>query len=248
MLLGNDPATGVVTFTGNPGNFGSPGTWLSGIFDGFRIDPYKSVNTLNLLAYHGTQLYSGLVTIDKQATLDNTINVQQTIDGVEMGDFNGDHINDAAILLQENNLTFTLFGVATGNGDGSFGSPQYFSLDPTSGAVADFNGDGSPDLALPGHSGGLNVVLNGTSGPTAVRIARFTARRHGVVLTFSWRVSTAAHIAGFDLYAGGRRLNRQPIGVHPSGSYRYTARYAGAGPYVLRAVLDDGGLQTAEVS
>ncbi len=68
--------------------------------------------------------------------------------GVAVGDFNGDGKPDLVVVnAQQNNVAVLL-----GNGDGTFRTPIVHSL-PTIGvpfgvAVADFNGDGKPDVAV----------------------------------------------------------------------------------------------------
>lgn len=69
------------------------------------------------------------------------------------------------------NLTVDDIGVQLGNGDGTFQPPMQFYLDnysPVGMAVADFNGDGKPDIAVAGTSG-ISVLWNvsGLSGPSA---------------------------------------------------------------------------------
>ncbi len=72
---------------------------------------------------------------------------------IAVGDFTGDGKLDLAVLSSNpgpsSSGTLTLL---LGNGDGTFtpapGSPVALSADPVSLAVADFNGDGKPDLAI----------------------------------------------------------------------------------------------------
>ena len=59
-----------------------------------------------------------------------------------------------------------------GNGDGSFQAPDQFDATPRQGgalvAVADFNGDGRPDLAAAAMGGDeLSVFLNRSGAATA---------------------------------------------------------------------------------
>jgi hypothetical protein len=66
---------------------------------------------------------------------------------VAVADFNGDGKLDVAFF------SLTSFGVAFGNGDGTFSSPATYPLkssgsNPISIAVGDFNGDRSPDVAI----------------------------------------------------------------------------------------------------
>jgi FG-GAP-like repeat/Dockerin type I domain/FG-GAP repeat len=89
-------------------------------------------------------------------------------DFVSIGDFNNDGIQDLAISnLNSNNVTVFL-----GNGAGGFtpapGSPFTVGTSPQAVVVADFNGDGIQDLAIPnygsGGNGSVTVLLGQKSG------------------------------------------------------------------------------------
>ncbi len=88
---------------------------------------------------------------------------------VAVGDFNGDGKPDLAIAnARGNNITVLL-----GNGAGGFtaapGSPFAAGSTPHSVAVGDFNGDGTPDLAIADYGGNNVTVLlgNGAGGFSA---------------------------------------------------------------------------------
>lgn len=84
-------------------------------------------------------------------------------------------------------------------------------------------------------------AFEGVAGaPTAARVARLTASRHGSSVTFRWRLAVSTDVRGFDLYAGLHHLNRRLIPVHRSASYSYAAHWAGTGSYSLHVVLTDG--------
>lgn len=74
-----------------------------------------------------------------------------------VGDFDGDGHLDIAFLGDVPDS----FQIASGNGDGTFRSPEAVPLDPPGGEsliVADLNGDGRPDLIVGGQT--LEVFLN----------------------------------------------------------------------------------------
>jgi len=86
--------------------------------------------------------------------------------GIVAADFNGDGKIDLAILLapagSSGNGSIALM---LGNGDGTFQSPATIALPfyPVMFAMADFNGDGEPDLSVFGAS-----VGNGVQGPPQI--------------------------------------------------------------------------------
>ena len=102
---------------------------------------------------------------------------------IAVGDFNGDGIQDLATVDNySNNVTVLL-----GNGSGGFtaapGSPFPAGSAPSALAVADFNGDGIPDLAAPNFGtnsvtvlfgdglGGFNVSASFAAGPGPLSVA-----------------------------------------------------------------------------
>jgi hypothetical protein len=98
--------------------------------------------------------------------------VGQYPESVVVGNFNGDGIQDLAVVNQgydSNNVTVLL-----GNGSGGFtaapGSPFAVGYSPTSAVVGDFNGDSIQDLAVVNQSSSGNVTVllgNGSGGFTA---------------------------------------------------------------------------------
>jgi uncharacterized repeat protein (TIGR01451 family) len=81
-----------------------------------------------------------------------------------VADFNGDGKPDLVSANLHNNTV----SVFLGNGDGTFtvagGSPIAVPIQPSSVAVADFNGDGKPDVAVGSYGGGVAILLGDGSG------------------------------------------------------------------------------------
>lgn len=80
--------------------------------------------------------------------------------GLAAGDFDGDAVLDLAVMR-----SFGVFGVLHGNGDGTFQAAPVAKLDgqlPTSLDVADFNGDGHPDIAAPAYVSVQMLLGDGT--------------------------------------------------------------------------------------
>lgn len=71
------------------------------------------------------------------------------LDGIAVGDFNGDGKLDLAISDYDGNVQQAALTVLTGNGDGTFQTAQYATsgLNFRSVAIGDFNGDGIADIA-----------------------------------------------------------------------------------------------------
>jgi hypothetical protein len=81
---------------------------------------------------------------------------------VVVGDFNGDGTPDFAVVTGRLGQPGTVH-VFLGNGDGTFRDPVNYPVDPGIGslAIADFNEDGIPDLAVGSSSAGTVSVLLG---------------------------------------------------------------------------------------
>lgn len=96
----------------------------------------------------------------------------------------------------------------------------------------------------PANAGIIYVGPYGSSGcqdnPTAAHVARASVSKRGSYLTFRWSLANHSGTAGFNLDARTHRLNGRLIPVHNAHSYHFTARYRGAGPYVLQVVHRDG--------
>jgi hypothetical protein len=115
-----------------------------------------------------------------------------------VADFNGDGMPDLAFASQGSNAVSVLLDTtATGSGTVSFAAPQAFAVGtgPASLAVADFNGDGMPDLAV-ANSGttaapGTTVSVLLYSTPTGSGTASFTAPQTFTVGTGPFAVAVA---------------------------------------------------------
>jgi hypothetical protein len=92
--------------------------------------------------------------------------------GIGIGDFNRDGFADLAVINRTvDNFTGGALAIFFGLGDGTFRTPFYVSVGntPNSIIVADFNGDGIPDLAIAqmnteGAAGSVSVLLGKGNG------------------------------------------------------------------------------------
>jgi hypothetical protein len=89
---------------------------------------------------------------------------------VAVGDFNGDGRPDLAVANATNNTVEVLLNTTAPGATLSFAPQHTFAVagEATKLAVADFNGDGRPDLAVANYSGHtVSVLLNSTSAGAA---------------------------------------------------------------------------------
>jgi hypothetical protein len=125
-----------------------------------------------------------------QYYLDSGTSLSGFPETLAVGDMNGDGIPDlvSAPGVIANNLSYSAVYIFLGKGDGTFGSPEICypfgdSSSPRGLALADFNGDGQPDLTFGDQVGsGLSeyVLLNtGQVKFSPVEGLSFTNQKHG---------------------------------------------------------------------
>ena len=86
-------------------------------------------------------------------------------DGLVTGDFNGDGKPDLAVANENDNNVTVLLGDGSGGFTAAPGSPFPAGLVPIGLAIADFNGDGKPDLAVVNVRGNnVSLLLGNGSG------------------------------------------------------------------------------------
>lgn len=168
-VTGKYATTTSITLDGSPGNYiltanvagvsNTPGT----------AAPTGSVSFLdtnNGNAVLGTApVGSGTAGFDFFSS--STSTVKQEANAVAVADFNGDGIPDIAV--SDSNSSQTLLAILLGKGDGTFtpvSTSPTVGLYPDSIAVADYNGDGIPDLAVTSVDDNLVTVLLGVGDGT----------------------------------------------------------------------------------
>ena len=205
---------------------------LSGKISGLAVDPndstvvYVSVNTYQASAshhlYRGSSAGGGFT--DISTTLPNVPFQSVTVDPanhqtVYAGGYRG------VYRSTDGGGSWTQFGANLPNAE------VYYLL-PVNGTLYAFT-----------HGRGIWKVSLSTA-PTAAHVSLFTAQRTGRQLHFTWTLGAAGSVIGFSLYAGTHRLNQRPIATHRSSLYRYTAQWAGHGPYTLHLIMRNGQVLT----
>jgi hypothetical protein len=136
-------------------------------------------------------------------------------------------------------------------------APSTFNLAPpagTSSFATEFSNSGAngawklyavtqSDTVSGSISGGWCLTFSMSA--TAVRASNFSYVRPDSRITFHWRVSTRAGIAGFAILTEPRsgkahQLNRRLIPVHLQPDYAFTVRYGGPGPFRLQIISTSG--------
>lgn len=94
--------------------------------------------------------------------------LQQQGESIVVADINGDGNLDLVIGASNPNAGNWSYSVLLGNGDGSFQAAAFYqqnvASDGSTIVIADFNGDGKPDLAFPAGSGTVAVLLGNGDG------------------------------------------------------------------------------------
>ncbi len=139
--------------------------------------------------------------------------------GSGVGDFNGDGINDIAVAYTQGNPNSPVaqsIRILSGTASGTFSDSQDFTTGPATSlggdvVVADFNGDGKPDIATllydtNARTTSLIIYTNTQSGtitpcpaPTAANTNIICAPAKGTTLNSPVTVSAASNVTGFTL-------------------------------------------------
>ena len=141
------------------------------------VNPTPSQGTSNPVLFVVTPATASLTTAETD------LSPPGTPAAVIAADFNHDGVADLAVLLSAGTTLPNSVAIYLGNGDGTFGAPQTFAVgnDPVALCAADFNGDGTLDLAVVNDQDATVSILLGNGDGTFRRrpprpLARIRAR------------------------------------------------------------------------
>ncbi len=209
VVVGNEGGATVGVFLGNgDGTFQAMVTYAVGdLPQGVQAGDFNGDGKLDLAVSNqgdGTVsvlLGNGDGTFLPQVTY--AVGVQPV--GIEVADFNGDGIAD--ITVGNTGQASLTEGVLLGKGDGTFAPQVTFATGnfPYGVAVADFNGDGLPDMVVSNFNDATATILLSQATETAVATAAVTALTpgtHAAVASypgdahFTASVSQATNLSG----------------------------------------------------
>jgi uncharacterized repeat protein (TIGR01451 family) len=152
-------------FLGNGDGTFQPALTLGSSVNNFTVGDFNGDGKIDILADYaaGTAVLLGNGDGSFQAPL---LSVRTTnplfYGGLTIGDFNGDGMLDFAYRADNGANPSSSLAIVFGNGDGTF--QHGVSIPANSGGqlvIADFNGDGKPDLAAENLDTALNIYLGG---------------------------------------------------------------------------------------
>ena len=160
---------------------------------------------------------------------------------VAVGDFNGDGKLDLAVANSGNSSTgIGSVSVLLGNGNGTFGKAVSYPVGwfPSSVVVGDFNGDGTPDLAVADVYGGTVSVLLGKGNGTFQSAVNYASGGRPV----SVAVGDVNGDGKPDLVAGNENVGTVSVLLgNGDGSFQSAVNYASSGSPSSVALSDLNG-------
>jgi uncharacterized protein (TIGR03437 family) len=151
-----------------------PGSPISVAILDVNHDSYPDLVIANEAANNITVLL-GSATGGFTPATDSPIQVGSEPVSLATGDFNSDGIMDLAVVNYKDGTVTVLLGNPQGGFIPAPGSPYPVGALPHSVVVADFNGDGKPDLAIANEGGNsVTVLLNSFYAPVTVSAASGT--------------------------------------------------------------------------
>jgi hypothetical protein len=127
---------------------------------------------------------------------------------IAVGDFNGDGRLDVAVAIGAFNAPNGRVAVLRGNGDGTLQLPVYHNvaISPNSMAVADFNNDNKPDIAVIGNTNnnGRNTVAILTNTGTSFTEHSFPAATYFTASGYGANADFVQYLVAGDFNGDGR--------------------------------------------
>ena len=163
------------------------------------------------------------------------------------GDFNGDGYLDLAVA-NFGTASGGSLAVLSGKGDGTFQAPVVvpWAGNPTSVAAADFNGDGSLDLAASSQSNSIGVLLGGLRTTAAVTLtSSVNPAKVEQPVTFSAAISSADATGLVTFFDGTTSLGANPV---VNGQATLTVRFTTIPSHSITAVYGGSGAYTGGTS
>ena len=156
------------------------------------VGDFENNSRIDAAAVSGTSLYILRNNGQGALSLLHTYTLQQPGQGIVTADFNGDGNLDLVVFGTDSNTQDWNYSVLLGNGDGSFQLPVYYPQGVAAGssygyshfAVADFNNDHKPDIALitGTQTQPLTILLSNGDGTFAVPTYYFDGNANSFVI------------------------------------------------------------------
>jgi hypothetical protein len=168
LAVGTSGSVSVLLGNGD-GTFQDPvGYAVTGIPSSMAVGDFDGDGTLDLVETGGSNMVSVLLG-NGDGTFRTAVSYPAGVNpiAVAVGDFNGDGSPDIAVADNGNPMGVgSAVTVLLGNGDGTFRPAVSYPLaiHPRAVAVGDFNGDGSPDIAVVSYADTLSILLSKGDG------------------------------------------------------------------------------------
>lgn len=172
---------------------------------------------------------------------------------IAIADLNGDTFPDLAVANYHSNNVSAVFGSSTGAFTAATGSPYPAGGLPHSVAVADFNGDGKPDLAVANYNDGTVAILLNTFASSPVMVSSASGTSPVALGSFvtiygtGLGSSTAPPTVNFTDSTGAKAPPLSLIYMSPTQIDAMMPAYAATGQATFNVSNSTGTIQTGSV-
>lgn len=186
LVVANQSSDNITVLLGNgDGSFPTVTSYATGntprdlVIGDFNGDGAPDLAVANSGAnYFSVRLGSGSGTFG--SSLDTVLGQPSPI-GLFAGDFITGGATDIAVLENGGGHTFEIYG-GNGNGTFTYALPSPSSFQPYAGIMADFNGDGKPDLAVVNYTGNSVTVYLGDGTGNFTQLGPYPTGTHPVAV------------------------------------------------------------------